>query len=79
MYRTIERAYRMVEEVRNSMCNEISICTCCGLKNYKDKTEWQMRQKLDACLTRLADVAAHLKAELEQQTETYNHPKKHRN
>lgn len=52
----ISRAYTLVRQVRDSLANDVHICTLCGVKKYKNREEWQMREALNACMSRLEKV-----------------------
>lgn len=51
-------AKRLIEEVKNSLVNESSICPCCKCERHSN---WEAKQKkdyLNAAITRLEKVIA---------------------
>jgi len=49
----LAQAYTLIEDVRDSLSCETSICKCCGLKNYSNFDQHQVREHMNAILNRL--------------------------
>ena len=49
----LNQASCLIQEVRDSLSKETSICECCGLKTYTSFDQYQVREHLNSALNRL--------------------------
>lgn len=56
----LQQAAKLIEEVRDSLSTESNLCECCGLKKYNNFDQHQVREALNASLTRLDKTVARM-------------------
>lgn len=49
----LEQARRLIEQVRDSLSLDSSVCECCGLTKYHNFDQYQVREQLNAAINRL--------------------------
>jgi hypothetical protein len=53
----INHAQALIEEVRDSLSAENINCECCGLTKYTNFDQYQVREWLNAAITRLSKTS----------------------
>lgn len=53
----LNEAWALIEAVRDSLSSKHDTCPCCEVKRYENWEQYQARQALNSCLTRIKVVA----------------------